>query len=124
MTAYSGNAAKAEPTLVSAQGKNTRQSERVLLTLPVRISGAGEYGKEFAEEGHTVDVSRQGATIMVDRELRPGQNVKIQRIGLSKEAMLGFVGQIFSQTKACLYGIAWSTPTSIFGTFHSLLFAR
>ena len=111
MTGYSGNAAKAEPTLVSAQGKNTRQSERVLLTLPVRISGGGEYGKEFAEEGHTVDVSRQGATIMVGRELRPGQNIKIQRIGVSKEAMARVVGQIIRRTEGILYGIALVDPS-------------
>jgi len=79
---------QAEAALASAQGKNLRQSERVLLTLPIRISGAEEYGKEFVEEGHTVDVSRQGATIMVDRELRPGQNIKIQRIGYSRKPWL------------------------------------
>jgi hypothetical protein len=110
MTSYSGNAAKAESALTSAQGKNLRQSERVLLTLPIRISGAGEYGKEFVEEGHTVDVSRQGATIMADRELRPGQNIKIQRIGVSKEAMARVVGQIIRGTAGCLYGIALVDP--------------
>ncbi len=110
MTSYSGNAAKAESALASAQGKNLRQSERVLLTLPIRISGAGEYGKEFVEEGHTVDVSRQGATIMADRELRPGQNIKIQRIGVSKEAMARVVGQIISGTASFLYGIALVDP--------------
>jgi len=110
MTSYSGNAAKAEAALASAQGKNLRQSERVLLTLPIRISGAGEYGKEFVEEGHTVDVSRQGATIMVDRELRPGQNIKIQRIGVFKEAMAQVVGQIMRGTQGLLYGIALVDP--------------
>ena len=110
MTSYSGNAAKAESALASAQGKNLRQSERVLLTLPIRISGAGEYGKEFVEEGHTVDVSRQGATIMADRELRPGQNIKIQRIGVSKEAMARVVGQIIRGTAGLLYGIALVDP--------------
>lgn len=110
MTSYSGNAAKAESALASAQGKNLRQSERVLLTFPIRISGAGEYGKEFVEEGHTVDVSRQGATIMADRELRPGQNIKIQRIGVSKEAMARVVGQIIRGTAGCLYGIALVDP--------------
>src|SRR6266849_3106163 len=110
MTSYSGNAAKAEAALASAQGKNLRQSERVLLTLPIRISGAGEYGKEFVEEGHTVDVSRQSATIMVDRELRPGQNIKIQRIGVFKEAMAQVVGQIMRGTQGLLYGIALVDP--------------
>jgi hypothetical protein len=110
MTSYSGNAAKAESALTSTHGKNLRQSERVLLTLPIRISGAGEYGKEFVEEGHTVDVSRQGATIMVDRELRPGQNIKIQRVGVFKEAMARVVGQIIRGTAGLLYGVALVEP--------------
>src|SRR6266436_7521060 len=110
MTSYSGNAAKAEAALASAQGKNLRQSERVLLALPIRISGAGEYGKEFVEEGHTVDVSRQGATIMVDRELRPGQNIKIQRIGVLKEAMAQVAGQIIRKAHGLLYGIVLVDP--------------
>ena len=84
MTSYFGNAANAEPAPTSAQGEKLRQSERVHLTLPIRISGAGEYGKEFVEEGRTVDVSRQGATIIVDCELRPCQSIKVERIGVSK----------------------------------------
>jgi len=100
----------AESALTSAQGKNLRQSERVLLTLPIRISGAGEYGKEFVEEGHTAVVSRQGATIVVDRELRPGQNIKIQRIGASKEAMARVVGQIIRGKAGLQYGIALVGP--------------
>lgn len=110
MTSYSKNAAKYGHALTSAQGKNLRQSERVVLTLPIRISGAGEYGKEFVEEGHTADVSRQGATIMVDRELRPGQNIKIQRIGVFKEAMARVAGQIVRKAHGLLYGIVLVDP--------------
>jgi hypothetical protein len=111
MTSYSGNAAKVEPALTSAQGKNLRQSERVFLALPIRISGVGEYGKEFLEEGRTVDVSREGATIIVDRELRLGQNIKIQRIGVTKQAKARVVGQIVRETAGLLYGITLVEPT-------------
>ena len=110
MTGYFGNAANAEPAPTSAQGEKLRQSERVHLTLPIRISGAGEYAKEFVEEGHTVDVSRQGATIIVDCELRPCQSIKVERIGVSKEAMARVVGQIIRGTEGLLYGIALVDP--------------
>jgi len=110
MTSYSRNAANAEPAPTSAQGEKLRQSERVHLTLPIRISGAGEYGKEFVEEGHTVDVSRQGATIIVDCELRPCQSIKVERIGVSKEAMARVVGQIIRGTEGLRYGIALVDP--------------
>ncbi len=111
MPSYSGHAAKVESALTSAQGKNPRQSERVFLTLPIRISGVGESGKEFLEEGHTVNVSREGATIMVDRELRLGQNIKIQRIGVTKEAKARVVGQIVRETEGLRYGITLVDPT-------------
>jgi len=110
MTSYFGNAANAEPAPTSAQGEKLRQSERVHLTLPIRISGAGEYGKEFVEEGHTVDVSRQGATIIVDCELRSCQSIKVERIGVSKGAMARVVGQIIRGTEGLLYGIALVDP--------------
>jgi PilZ domain len=111
MANYSRNVAKVEPSLTSAQGKNLRQSERVFLTLPIRIRGVGEYAKEFLDEGHTVDVSRDGATIMVDRELRLGQNIKIQRIGTSKEAQARVIGQIVRKSAGLLYGVTLVDPT-------------
>ena len=111
MTNHSGHAAKVEPALTSAQGKNPRQSERVSLTLPIRISGVGEYGKEFLEEGHTANVSREGATIKVDRELHICQNIKIQRIGVTKEARARVISQIVRKTEGLLYGIALVDPT-------------
>src|SRR4029077_421646 len=110
MTRHSGNAAKVKPTQTSAQVRSPRQSERVLLTLPIHISGLGEYGKEFVVEGHTVDIRRQGATIMVDRLLPLGQNIKIQRIGVSKETIARIVGQIIRGTEGLLYGIAFVDP--------------
>jgi hypothetical protein len=110
MASYSGNVAKVEAALSSAQGKNLRRSERVFLTLPIRISGVREYAKEFLEEGHTVDVSREGATIMVDRELRLGQSIKIQRIGTSKEAEARVVGRIVRETAGLLYEITLVDP--------------
>jgi PilZ domain len=79
--------------------------------LPIRISGVGEYGKEFLEEGHTVDVSREGATIIVNRELCLGQNIKIQRIGVTKEAKARVVGQIVGKTAGLVYGITLVDPT-------------
>ena len=72
--------------LFPALDKNQRLSERVFLKLPVRLSGAGKQGADFLEEGQTVDISRHGAAIMVEGELSIGQAVKIQRVGVSKEA--------------------------------------
>src|SRR2546430_10811688 len=62
--------------LFPALDKNQRLSERVFLNLPVRLSGVGKQGADFLEEGQTVDISRQGAAVMVGGELSIGQAVK------------------------------------------------
>ena len=90
--------------------KNHRLTERVFLTLPVRISGAGKQGADFVEEAQTVDVSRQGAAIMVERELSPGQAVKIQRVGVGKEAMARVVGRIPGGSGGNLFGLVLLDP--------------
>ena len=82
--------------LSPVQFENHRQSDRVFLTLPIRVLGAGSQGKDFLEEGQTVDVSRQGAAIMVDRELFAGQYIKIQRVGVGKEAMASGISTLIS----------------------------
>jgi hypothetical protein len=66
--------------------KNLRRSDRVYLNLHVRITAA-ERGEDFLSEGQTIDVSHDGATIMVDRDLSVGQTIKVRRVGVNKEAV-------------------------------------
>ena len=98
--------------LSPVQFENHRQSDRVFLTLPIRVLGAGSQGKDFLEEGQTVDVSRQGAAIMVDRELFAGQNIKIQRVGVGKEAMARVVSRIVGRSQGHLFGVALLNPAA------------
>ena len=77
----------ADPCPTSPLDKNLRRSERVSLDLRVRVSGTAERGEDFSGEGHTVDVSHDGAAIVVDRDLHVGQTIKIRRIGVNKEAL-------------------------------------
>jgi len=105
------NAVGPRPALFSAPDKNQRQSDRVFLTLPIRVSGNGKQGGDFLEEGQTVDVSRQGATIMMERELFAGQMVKVQRVGVDKEAMARVVGRVTSRSGSHLFGLSLLDPT-------------
>lgn len=70
----------------SALSKNLRRSERVFLKLPIRISSAAERGEAFLGEGQTINVSHDGASIMMDRDLSVGQTIKVRRVGVNKEA--------------------------------------
>ena len=92
---------------VSALTNNLRRSERVSLSLPIRISGIDEYEKDFSEECCTVDVSQHGATIIVDRELSLAQNIKIRRIDTSKEAVARVIGRKERKPEGRTFGMAF-----------------
>lgn len=94
------------PGTLPAMDKNHRESDRVFLSLHIRVTGIAEHSKDLWEEGRTVDVSRRGAAIMVNLELYAGQNIKIQRVGLGKEAIARVVGRIAGRTEAHVFGVA------------------
>lgn len=96
----------ATPT-ASGPTSNLRGSERVSLSLPIRISGIDQHGTDFSEECCTVDVSQQGATIVVDRELSLGQNIKIRQIGTSKEALARVADRKETKSEGRVFGIAF-----------------
>lgn len=93
-------------TPLPAVDKNLRESDRVFLSLHIRVAGITEHGKDLWEEGRTVDVSRRGAAIMVDLELHAGQNIKIQRVGLGKESVARVVGRSVRRSEAHVFGVA------------------
>lgn len=100
----------AGPSPSPCQDKNHRKSDRVSLTLLIRVSGLTERGKDFLEEGRTEVVSRHGAAIVVDRELSAGQNIKIQRVGVGKEAVARVVGRIVAGSEGHVFGVALLDP--------------
>lgn len=72
--------------------KNLRRGERVFLNLRLRVFAPVERGDDFLGEGKTIDVSQDGASIMVDGDLGVGQIIKIRRVGANKEALARVVG--------------------------------
>jgi len=100
-----------EHALSPTQEKNHRQSDRVFLTLPIRISGVRGDGKDFLEEGQTIDISRQGATIKVGRDLFAGEIIKVRRLdGVGKEAMARVVGRVTGGSESCVFGVTMLDP--------------
>jgi hypothetical protein len=86
----------------------------VFLTLPIRVSGVRGQGKDFFEEGQTVDISRQGATIKVDRDLFAGEIIKIRRLdGVGKEAMARVVGRVVGGPEGCVFGVTMLDPAVV-----------
>lgn len=74
--------------------------------MPVRLFTLTERGEDFLGEGHTVDVSHDGAAIAVDHDLRVGQAVKVKRVAVNKEAPARVVGRYKENASAAhVYGI-------------------
>jgi len=48
-----------------------RQSERVLLRVPIEVSGKGPDGNVFSEKAFTLVINRHGAQIRLRNALRP-----------------------------------------------------
>jgi len=108
---FTGQANETEHALPPAPENNHRQSDRVFLTLPIRISGIRGRGEPFLGEGQTIDISRQGATIKVDRELFAGEIIKVQRLGgPCKEVMARVVGRVARGSEGHLFGLTICDP--------------
>jgi hypothetical protein len=108
---FAGQTNEGEHALSPAPVTNHRQSDRVFLTLPIRISGIRGRGEQFLAEGQTVDVSRQGATIKVDRELFAGEIIKVHRLdGAGKEVMARVVGRVARGSEGHLFGLTICEP--------------
>jgi len=95
------------PPPTSGANKNLRRSERVLLNLRVRVSAPAERGEQFLGEGQTIDVSHDGAAIVLDRDFSIGQTIKVRRVGVDKEAEARVVGKYKDHaSNSHVFGIA------------------
>src|SRR5258708_26853948 len=108
---FIGQTNEAEHVVSPAPGPNHRQSDRVFLTLPIRVSGIRGRGEEYVEEGQTTDISRQGATIKVEKELFTGEIVKGQRLnGAAKQVMARVVGRVARGADGHIFGLTILDP--------------
>ena len=62
-----------------------RRSQRVLLSVAVRISGADAAGMAFAEDTTTVVVSAHGGLVLLKTAVRQGQRLKIRNVNTDEE---------------------------------------
>src|SRR5882762_106642 len=65
----------AESRETSWLAANRRRSQRVLMTIPVRVSGQAGVGLPFEEETHTRAISAHGALIRVSTQVYRGQRL-------------------------------------------------
>jgi hypothetical protein len=85
--------------------ENTRRSDRIRLALPIEVSGSDINSQSFTEETQTVVITRDGAAIVLSRQLAPGGEVTIRRIDAGKQAAFRVVGQMGRQEDSNVYGV-------------------
>src|SRR5229473_812339 len=72
---------------------NRRRSQRVLMTIPVRVSGKSDAGLPFEEETHTRAISAHGALLLMSTQVYRGQRLTLSNV-LTKAALECVVAHI------------------------------
>jgi PilZ domain len=85
-----------------------RRTDRVSLTVLLEASGTDINGKEFKEPTRTLLINRGGAVIILERDLKPEQQIQIRRQAggdSQKTVPARIVGEFGRQKDGHLYGI-------------------
>jgi hypothetical protein len=94
-----------------------RRSDRVSLTVLLEVSGIDGLGQEFKDGARTMLINRGGAVIVLDRELKPEQEIQIRRqTGPESQKVVAarVVGELGRQKDGYLYGIEILNPEDDF----------
>ena len=70
----------AESRETSGLAANRRRSQRVLMTIPVRVSGQNGVGLPFEEETHTRAISAHGGLILLSTQVNRGQRLTLLNV--------------------------------------------
>lgn len=84
-----------------------RRSGRIAKELPIVLMGTDTLGKVFAEQTHTVVLSRHGAGIVSSYKFAPDEVLTLRMPGTQKEAEVRLVGQIGGEAGRYTYGVAF-----------------
>ncbi len=82
-----------------------RRSDRVSLSIPIRISATDDKGQIFHERTQTQAISRYGAKIVLGRSLTSQQEISILNLWTNREAQARVVGQMGISSNGYYYGV-------------------
>jgi hypothetical protein len=94
--------------------QNRRRTQRVIMRVPVRISGQNSVGSQFEEETHTLAVNANGALIALSISVRKGQVLHLLNVAMGDKAecVVAYLGQ--RQNDLVEVGIAFRLPNPNF----------
>jgi hypothetical protein len=104
----------AESRETSWLAANRRRSQRVLMIVPVRVSGQTSVGLPFDEETHTRAISAHGALILVSTRVHRGQRLTLSNVQ-TKAALECVVAHIEKyQSSQPQVGVEFAMPNPVF----------
>ena len=104
----------AESRETSWLAANRRRSQRVLMTIPVRLSGKTGARSPFEEETHTRAISAHGALILVSTQVHRGQRLTLSNLQ-TKAAIECVVAHIDKQqSDHPQVGVEFTLPNPMF----------
>jgi hypothetical protein len=71
-----------------------RRSDRIMLTIPLRVQGTDPSGTPYNEDARTVILNRHGARIQLPRRLLSGETVRLVNLIIRREADFRVVGPV------------------------------
>jgi len=93
---------------------NRRRSQRVLMTVPVRVSGKSAAGLPFEEETHTRAISAHGALILVSTQVWRGLRLNLSNVQ-TKAALECVVAHIDKRpSDRTQVGVEFTLPNPMF----------
>lgn len=89
-----------------------RRSDRVVLELPLQLSGMDSSGQGYLEQGHTLLLSRHGAKLVLNRKLLPNQEFSLRCLSTRQAADARVVGQMGRGPQGYFYGVEFLDPNA------------
>ena len=91
-----------------------RRSMRVLLSVPIFVTGKTTGGQDFQEDARTLVVNAHGALISLEAAVAPGQQVTVANKATRKslECRIVYLGNV--QAGKTQMGIEFMTPSASF----------
>jgi PilZ domain len=93
---------------------NRRRSQRVLMKIPVRVSGQTGPGSLFEEETHTLAISAHGALIAVSKQVSKGHRLSLSNVQTraALECVVAHIGR--REGERIQVGVEFMLPNPIF----------
>jgi len=102
------------PDIRPTQSANQRRSQRVLLAVPLRVSGKGVNGTPFTEHTKTLVVNAHGALLQLLEPVGEGQTLSLRNVVTGEEAACNVVDLNRNSNGVLEIGVEFAQPNPRF----------